>query len=88
MAKKVTSPWCKEVKKKLIDRDMSSADLADAIGLTREYVSAIVNGRSYSEPATRTISDYLNIQLDGAALAYETSISGKAGGENGERLHE
>ena len=42
------SPWCKKVKKKLIDLDMTTTELAEVIGLSRGHVSAVVNGRSYS----------------------------------------
>ncbi len=55
------SPWCKAVQIKLIELDMSVADLAKAIGKTRQYTSGIVNGRIYAEPAVKEISDYLNI---------------------------
>ena len=54
--------WCKEAKKKLIDNDMSIHELADKIGLSRQYATSIVNGRAYSEPAIQAISDVLNIQ--------------------------
>lgn len=58
---KVLSPWCKEVKCELVKRDMTIGQLAERIGRTREYTSAIVNGRVYSEPAVKEISDVLNI---------------------------
>lgn len=58
---KMLSPWCKQARKALIDRDMSVTDLATAIGRSREYTSAIVNGRAYSEPTVKAISDVLNI---------------------------
>ena len=61
MMGKVLSPWCKQVKIKLIELDMSVGELATRIGKTREYTSAVVNGRSYSEPAVKAISDVLNI---------------------------
>ena len=60
MAKKL-SLWCKEVKKAMIDRDMSVSDLAKAIGKAREYTSAVVNGRVYAEPVVKEISDFFNI---------------------------
>ena len=60
MARKL-SAWCKEVKHELIERDMSINELASEIGRTREYTSAIVNGRMYSEPAVKAICDVLNI---------------------------
>ena len=66
--KKVLSPWCKQAKKELIDRDMSVSELAEKIGKSREYTSAIVNGRIYSEPAVKAISDVLNITETACSL--------------------
>ena len=51
------SPWCKKVKKKLIDLDMTTTELAEVIGLSRGHVSAVVNGRSYSANTVKLISD-------------------------------
>ena len=65
---KALSPWCKQVKKELIDRDMTVGELAESIGKTREYISAVVNGRIYSEPAVKAISDVLNIEESGHSL--------------------
>ncbi len=65
---RVLSPWCKQAKHALIDRDMSVAELAEKIGRTREYTSAIVNGRSYSEAAVKEISDVLNIHETACSL--------------------
>ena len=56
------SPWSKAVKKEMIERDMSIKDVAEALGMAREYVSAVINGRVYSESAVKKISDYLNIE--------------------------
>lgn len=39
----LTKQQCKAVKKRLIDKEMSVKDLADEIGLTRVYVSNIIN---------------------------------------------
>lgn len=65
---RILSPWCKQVKKELIDRDMGVGELAKKIGRTREYTSAIVNGRIYSEPAVKAISDVLNIHETACSL--------------------
>ena len=65
---KTLSPWCKEAKKELIDRDMTVGELAKLVGLSREYTSAIVNGRIYSEQAVKAISDALNIAETGCSL--------------------
>lgn len=58
---KILSPWCKQAKKKMIDLNMTVGDLAEKTKLSRQYTSAIINGRSYSEPAVKAISDVLNI---------------------------
>ncbi len=60
MAKKL-SKWGKNVKIELIKRDWSVNDLADTVHMSREYVSAVINGRVYSEQAVKLISDTLNI---------------------------
>lgn len=65
---KVLSPWCKQAKCELINRDMSVTELAEKIGRTREYTSAVVNGRIYSEPAIKAISDVLNITETACSL--------------------
>lgn len=43
--KRKLSPWCKDVKKKLIDLDMSVTELAEKTGISRPYTSGVVNGR-------------------------------------------
>ena len=60
--KRKLSPWCKAVKIAMIEKDWSTGDLARAVNMTREYTSAIINGRVISEPAARVISDVLNIE--------------------------
>jgi len=65
---KVLSPWCKKVKCELVNRDMTVNALAEMIGRSREYTSAIVNGRIYSEPAVKEISDVLNISETACSL--------------------
>lgn len=55
------SPWCKKAKIAMIEQELSVKDLAKELNLTREYVSAIINGRSYSPAAVKAISDFLNI---------------------------
>ena len=62
------SPWCKTVKKTLIDRDLSINDLATAVDMGRSYVSSIINGRVYSPVAVKKISDYLRISDADAEL--------------------
>ena len=65
------SPWSKEVKKAMIDHDMETIDLANKFGWTRQYTSAIINGRVYfAEPVIR-ISHLFGIDIpsENATLA-------------------
>ena len=48
-------------KKKMIDMDLEVNELASSLGLTRPYVSSVLNGRVYSPVAVKKISDYLQI---------------------------
>lgn len=66
---KVLSSWCKDAKCALIRRDMTLSELAKKVGLSREYTSAVVNGRIYSEPAVKAISDELNISETACSLS-------------------
>lgn len=60
MEKKL-SKWCKNAKIAMIKRDLKTAELASALEMNRSYVSSILNGRVYSAPAVKKISDYLGI---------------------------
>ncbi len=60
MAKKL-SPWCKSAKITLIKKDLDINELASSIGMSRPYVSSILNGRVYSPVAVKKISDFLQI---------------------------
>lgn len=60
MAKQL-EPWCKDVKKAMIDRDIGVYELAAGVDMAREHVSAIINGRVHSAPGRKKISNYLNI---------------------------
>ena len=53
---KVLSPWCKQAKIAMIELDMTVVELAEKIGKSREYTSAVVNGRIYAEPVVKAIS--------------------------------
>lgn len=55
------SPWCKNAKIAMIQRDISISDLADKLGLSRPYVTSILNGRVTSPIAVKKISDFLHI---------------------------
>lgn len=73
------SPWCKQAKIALIEKDWSTADLAEAIGMAREYTSAVVNGRVYSASAIKAISDVLNIQETAYSTFFNQSIPQEVG---------
>ena len=61
--KKKLSPWSKEVKKKMIDADLDTNDIADKFHWTRQYVSSIINGRTYQREAVVNISCYLGVDV-------------------------
>lgn len=60
MGKKL-SAWCKNAKIEMINRDLKTTTLAKELDMNRSYVSSILNGRVYSAPAVKKISDYLGI---------------------------
>lgn len=46
------TPIGKEIKKKLIDKDMTQVELAEQLGVTKQYITKIITG-------TRTGDKYL-----------------------------
>ena len=66
---RVLSPWCKEVKKTLIDMDMTVTDLADRSELSRPYVSGVVNGRVIAPEIAARISEVLGIKTEYSAAS-------------------
>lgn len=61
--RKIYSKWSKDVKKAMIDRDLTTQDIADKFHWTSRYVSAVINGREYYREAVVNISMYLNVQI-------------------------
>lgn len=57
-------PWCKEVKKAMIDRDMSIADLAAELNLSSAYITRIINGTFIIPETKKRISKYLDISSE------------------------
>lgn len=49
--KRKLSPWCKEVKKTLIDRDMSVTELCGEVGMCRNYVTKVILHLISGKPA-------------------------------------
>ena len=62
--KRKLSPWCKEVKKAMIDRDMSIADLAAELNLSSAYVTRIINGTFIIPETKKRISKSLDISSE------------------------
>lgn len=62
--KRKLSPWCKEVKKAMIDRDMSIADLATELNLSSAYITRIINGTFIIPETKKRISKYLDISSE------------------------
>ena len=63
MCEKRTLPrWCKDVKHQLIERDMDVNDLAEAIGISRVYVSEIINGRRCAPEMAKKIASFLEVE--------------------------
>lgn len=56
--------WCQNVKIEMIKKRMDTGDLAKAVGLSRPYVSNIINGHVFSESGNKKISDVLNIEYE------------------------
>ena len=56
--KRKLSPWCKEVKKAMIDRDMSIADLAAELNLSSAYITRIINGTFIIPETKKRISSH------------------------------
>lgn len=67
---RVLPNWCKEAKKSMIDKDMSTQDLANQIGCTRQFICSIVNGRQISENTANKISEILSINPPTNATTY------------------
>ena len=62
--KRTLSPWAKEVKKTMIDRDMKVNDLVKATGLNRTYVSGVINSTYNLPEIAAKITEYLDIKAD------------------------
>lgn len=57
--KKETSQWSKDVRKAVIDKDMTLKQLAENIGYSVATVSSVINGR-YSNASYQTIVKKIN----------------------------
>lgn len=59
--KRVVPDWGKEVKKVLIDRDMSITELAKELDLSRSHVTNVINGAFVFPEIQQRICDYLGV---------------------------
>ena len=57
-----SSQWSKDVRKALIDKDMTIKQLAEHIGYSVMTVSSIINGR-YSNSSYQAIAEKINAEL-------------------------
>jgi len=53
----------KQIKKLLIDRELSIAELARRIGMSRTWVSLVINGNMKSPETRRRIADELKVKV-------------------------
>lgn len=60
--KKEASQWSKDVRKAVIDKDMTLKQLAECIGYSVATVSSVINGR-YSNASYQTIAEKINEAL-------------------------
>lgn len=55
------SEFEKQVKKALIDRNMTMGDLAEALGISISYVSDLIKEKRTNEDQIARIKDFLNL---------------------------
>lgn len=65
--KKETSQWSKDVRKAVIDKDMTLKQLAESIGYSVATVSSVINGR-YSNASYKEIAEKINNVLSTKGL--------------------
>lgn len=62
--KKELSPWGKQCKMQMVALDKSLTDISNETGLSRQYISSIINGRVIPPADTlHTISKALNVDI-------------------------
>lgn len=60
--------WCQSVKIELIRKNMNVGQLADAVGVTRDKMSHVINGRVMDQQVVNTVSCLLDIALPESSL--------------------
>lgn len=61
---KANGEWSKRCFEALIDKGETVEDVANALGLTRKYVSSVVRGRIKADKARQKIEQYLEMEGD------------------------
>lgn len=61
MTNRPKQDWSKQARKVMIDKDLNVSQLAQAIGMTRQHVSSVLNGRIDSINTKTAICSYLGI---------------------------
>lgn len=61
------SEFEKQVKKALIDRNMTMGDLAEALGISLSYVSDLIKEKRNNEEQITRIKDFLNLSDAGGS---------------------
>lgn len=56
--------WSKEVRKAMIDKDISQKELAHKFYYTYTSINAVVNGKQRSKRLEKLLSDYFGIYLE------------------------
>ena len=54
--------WSKEVKKAMIDQDLTVTELAVKVDLSRTYVTQVINNRLYAPEVASKISEALHVK--------------------------
>lgn len=54
--------WGKEARKAMIDQDLTVVQLSRDLGMARQYVSAVLNGRVISPKVQKAICQRLGIE--------------------------
>ena len=57
------TPLGKEIKKKLIDKDMTQVELAEQLGVTKQYITKIITGTSTGDKYLCRIGAILDIDI-------------------------
>lgn len=69
--KTAVDEWCKRAQIAMILQEKNNTDIVEALGYSRQFVSAILNGREKSPLSRKNIGRYLRIKGEGGRKALE-----------------